>query len=142
MSISKKSARQLILSKLQWRSLRFLVITGVSAVVLLGNTALLHEVFRAPQELAYGISLVLVFFLNFFSCRHFVFQTPEKHVWIQLFGFAASSGVFRFGEYAAFLVLHTWFGLNYLLAVIGISGVFFVAKFLFHNFVVFRKSTD
>lgn len=88
------------------------------------------------EKLSFAISLVGVFFINFWYLRLFVFQSELP--WIrQLRDFFVASIGFRIAEYLAFLVLLDIFEIQYLLCVISVLVVSFVAKFFVFNFRIF-----
>ena len=115
---------------------RYLLMTGVSALVTLGIPALLHEVFGVGEELSVAISLVAAFCVNFLTTRLYVFGSDGR-VGPQLARFALVSAGFRLGEYLAFLVLHTWLGLMYLVALALVLMVSIVLKFFVYRRFVF-----
>lgn len=115
------------------------VMSGVSFVVNLGLTHGLHEVLGASAELAFLISLATVMVMNFLACRYFIFDAREGDFRGQAVRFLMSALLFRGVEYLAFLVIHTWLGVHYLLAIAGVLGASFVTKFLFFGRFVFRS---
>jgi putative flippase GtrA len=117
---------------------RFAGLGGISFATNVGLTAFLHELVHLPEEVAFAISLVTVFTMNFLACRYVVFSGRAGDPKRQLVLYALSSLGFRLGEYLAFLALHTWLGTPYLLAIFVVLGVSFVIKFLYYRFVVFE----
>ena len=118
------------------QAVRYLLMTGLSALVTLGIPALLHEVFDVGEELSVAISLVIAFCVNFLTTRLYVF-TSDGRVGPQLVRFALVSAGFRLGEYIAFLILHTWLGLMYLVALALVLIVSIVLKFFAYRQFVF-----
>ena len=115
---------------------RYLLMTGLSAVVTVGLPALLHEVFGVGEERAVAVSLAVAFCVNFLTARFYIFRSGG-HIGGQLVRFALVSAAFRIGEYLAFLVLHTWLGLMYLVALAAILFVSIVLKFFSYRHFVF-----
>ena len=109
----------------------------LSAGLSIGLTALLHEVLSASPELGYGIALVTVFIVNFLTLRQYIFRDGRGHVGKQLGMHALTSASFRGSEYLGFLVLHTWLGVYYLLAVLIVQTIAFVGKFVVYSRLVF-----
>jgi putative flippase GtrA len=115
---------------------RFLAVTVVSAGVTLGAPVLLHELVGMGEEIAVAVALFTAFCLNFFMARIYVFRSGGAVV-PQLVRFAGASLAFRLAEYLAFLALHLWLDLFYVLAVAVVLVVSFVLKFLFYRVFVF-----
>jgi len=103
----------------------------------LGVTAFLHEIAHAPEEAAYAAGLLSVFVVNFFVSRHYIYEAGRGPPGIQLGRFALTSGAFRLGEYAAFLLLHGLLGVWYLAAAFVVQVTSFIAKFLVFRTWVF-----
>ncbi len=119
--------------------LRFMQV-GVGIFALnLGTTAFVHEVLAAPEELAYATALVLVFTVNFFVSRHYVYEAADGDARGQAVRFLASQGVIRILEYGTFLGLHTGLGFQYLWTVFSIQVGAFLVKFTVFRFFVFRR---
>lgn len=122
---------------LKGKFFRWCAVGGVNLGINAGLTALLHEVAGMPEEGAYAVSLAVVFVLNFFTSRHYVFKSGDGDSGGQLLRFLAAALLFRGLEYLAFLLVHTVLGVYYLVAVIGVQVVSFVAKFFFYGKFVF-----
>ncbi len=117
---------------------RFGLLGGLSFAINVGLTVLVTEVLGAPAELAFALALATVLFVNFMTCRHLVFKgAAERDTASQFSLFVASSLAFRGLEYAAFLIVHTVLGVQYLVAVVGILVVSMLMKFVFFRSVVF-----
>ncbi len=114
----------------------------VSFTLNLGLSALLHEVVRAPEELAFAVALVVVFAVNFLACRYLIFDAAGGNLYRQLVAFALSSLVFRGLEYVAFLLLHSVAGVHYLVAIAAVLGISMIGKFLFYRGAVFVADDD
>lgn len=107
----------------------------LSFMVNFGLTVGLHEVAGLPEEAAYAIALLTVFVGNFLTLRHYVYRTVPASIWGHGAKYAAASVSFRCSEYLTFLVVHTWLGLDYRLAVVGISGTSALCKFVFYRWL-------
>ncbi len=119
------------------RFLRYGAAGGVGFGLSLAATVTLHEVAGAPEELAFAVAQVMVFFFSFLTARHFIFDGSAGDPKRQLIRFALSSAGFRGGEYVGFLVLHTFLEIPYLVAVVVVLGTSFIVKFFFYGTVVF-----
>jgi putative flippase GtrA len=124
------------------RLFRFGALGGVGFVVNLGLTALLHELVGLSEELSFAISLAAVFFGNFLSLRHLVFDASHGDPKRQLAHYAAASFCFRFAQWLSFLALHTWLGVPYLIAVAVVLGSWFLVKFFYYRSRIFKSQTD
>ena len=114
-------------------------VTVLSFLLNLGTTFLLHEALGLSEEFSFAIALALVFTTNFLLLRYYIFATAGGSFWAQMSKFAMSTVFFRGFEYALFIVLHTWLGVQYLAAVVGILGVSFVLKFIVNKRMVFES---
>lgn len=117
--------------------IRYCAVGVFNLALNLGLMAFLHEVLGAPEELAYAVSLITIFVINFFVSRFYVYEAADGGAAGQLGRFLATAVVFRSAEYAAFLALHTGLGVQYLLAAFGIQVTSFLVKFLAFRFFVF-----
>ena len=92
--------------------------------------ALLHEVFGIEEKGSVFVTLVIIFFINFYLARSFVFESLGR-IETQLLKFAVISGIMRLVEYSIFVILFSFFGLYYMVAYVASVGVVFFVKFLF-----------
>lgn len=96
-----------------------------------------HAALGLPAEAAFAIAIALVFCMNFFMARHFVYRAGAGPVLDQLSMFLIATVGFRFTEYIAFLVLHSLFDVMYLVAAGAVLATSFVIKFFFFGSKVF-----
>lgn len=132
--------RNTILSRLSVArsGMRFGLLGVASSITTLGITALCHEVFSIPEELAYLLALATAILQNFFGMRYYVYPETTQPILKQFLYFLTSSLSFRTIEYVAFLFLHTWAGVHYLIATVFIMLLSFISKFFFYRHKVFR----
>ena len=116
---------------------RYGLVSALSFVSILGITAFLHEIIGAGEEWAFAIALVSVFFLNFWLMRMFVYPGQTRGAAGQFLQTLGASLGFRVLEYAAFLLLHTGLGMQYLATSAVVLIASFCAKFIFYRHVVF-----
>ena len=117
---------------------RFAAMGAVGFGLNVAVTVSLHEWLGAPEELAFAVALVTVFVFSFLTSRYLIFSGASRAgARKQLFKFVLSSAGFRFAEYVGFLVLHTLFGLPYLVAIVAVLGASFLTKFFTYSTVVF-----
>ncbi len=117
--------------------LRYCLVGAGNFGLSLGLTAFLHEILGAPEELAFGVTLVTLFVINFFVSRHYVYQASDGSARRQFGRFLVSAASFRALEYGAFLLVHTVLGVYYLAAVVAVQVTSFFGKFLFYRAFVF-----
>ena len=115
---------------------RFLLMTGLSASITLIIPIILREIVGLDEKIAVGLALVVAAAVNFITVRNYVFRS-DGAILPQLIRFALSSLVFRGSEYLAFLLLHTFADMFYVLALGIVLVVSFVLKFLFYRVFVF-----
>lgn len=119
---------------LQNRLFRWGVNTGASFIVNLGLTIGLHEGMGVRPEVAYGVALASVFFMNFIFFRYYVFaQEQPAPIGQQFAAYTGSAISFRLAEYGSFILIHSLIGLHYVATVIVVQGVAFVIKFFFYG---------
>ena len=115
---------------------RYLVMSGMSAVLSLGIPFLMHEGFAVRPDIAVACGLAAAFVMNFFTARLFVFR-KKGSVKQQLGRFALVSFAFRSGEYLAFLFLHSLLGVQYMIANASVLFLSFCLKFFVYKIFVF-----
>ena len=124
------------------RLLRF----GSGAALSFGSIMVITFVAREwanlSEQLAFAISLILVFFINFATLRWIIFRSTRVPVKKQMRGFLLATVGFRVIEYLAFLVLLSVLNLNYLVVVALVLVVSFAAKFEYFNRKIFRPDTE
>lgn len=122
--------------------IRYLINTGLSFVVNLGLTALLHEAFDVHEATAYAVALVTVFVMNFLLFRYYVFDGRTNKPGKQLATFAGTSVIFRVSEWFAFRLLLEKFGVYYLFAIILVQGTTFVIKYFVYGGWLFKRKAE
>lgn len=104
----------------------------------LGFTYLLHEQIGFSEEVAFAVSLAVVLTINFLGCRYVIFDSKGA-IQQEFAHFFGASLAFRAGDYALFLMVHTVFGVHYLIAITVILGATTVVKFAYYRLLVFRS---
>lgn len=120
------------------RLIRFGLVGVVIFGVALGLTALLHEALGLSEELAFGITLVVVLVGGFLANRHLVFNASAGDLRHQSVHYALASVVFRGLQYLSFLALHTWLGMAYPLAITIVLWSWFLIKFFYYGARIFK----
>lgn len=117
---------------------RYLVATGVSAVLSLALPMMLHEAIGLKEEVAVAIGLVCAMLVNFMVVRNYVFRSrgPAGR---QMFGFIATSIAFRAGEYSVFLLLYKLTGFHYMAATFIALLISFIGKYFVQRAYVFER---
>ncbi len=118
--------------------LRFGMATALTLAASFGLTILLHELLGTTEELAYAVALVVVFLSSFAFLRWYIYGRRTGPIVSQFLWYSVSALAFRGSEYGAFIILHTWLGVHYIVAMLVIQSASFVAKFVFYGAVVFR----
>jgi putative flippase GtrA len=127
------------------RLIRFVGVAAVGFPLNLMLTVLVHEVLGASEELAFAVALGTLFVFYFFASRYFTFQAGSGDPRRQLLKYAVFSALFRIAEFLGFLVLHTFFNIQYMISAVVILGTSFFLKFYFYADIVFtqgRKSVE
>ncbi len=107
----------------------------ISFAANVGLTVLLHEVCQAPEEMAFGVALVVVFLVNFFAMRHYIYEGKAGHAVGQFAVYTGSAISFRVTEYLSFLLLHSWLRFDYRLVLVTITSSSAVVKFCYYRLV-------
>jgi putative flippase GtrA len=115
---------------------RYLVMSGMSAVLSLGIPFALHEGFAVRPNVAVAIGLATAFVVNFITAKLFVFRRKGS-VKTQLPRYTLISLAFRTGEYLSFFMLHTLFGVQYMIANASVLFLSFCVKFFVYKIFVF-----
>ncbi len=118
----------------------FLALGGLSGTITVGGSALLHEVFNVPEEIAYLTALIAVAMVNFVMMRKVVMRSEAMRWQTQLIGFLFSTAVWRGLEYSCFLLLHKVLNFHYLLVIVFLAGIFTVLKFFYYRLTFFRPA--
>jgi putative flippase GtrA len=121
------------------RLARFVAVSAVGFPLNLGVTVFVHEVLGASEEVAFAIALMAVFLFNFAACRYIIYRATGGDPRRQLLKYVLFSAVFRLAEYAAFLLVHSVFNTQYLVAAVLVLGTSFFLKFRFYGKVVFTE---
>jgi putative flippase GtrA len=116
--------------------LRYLLMTGTSAVLSLGIPFALHEGFAVRPDIAVAIGLGTAFAVNFVTAKLFVFKRKGS-IKTQLGRYTLVSFMFRSGEYLSFLLLHGLFGIQYMVANVSVLFLSFCLKFFVYKIFVF-----
>jgi putative flippase GtrA len=122
------------------RFIRFGLVGAVAFAVSMGLTALLVEVLGLSEELAFGITLVVVLIGGFMANRHLVFEAADANLRRQGTHYALAALTFRALQYLSFLAIHTALGVPYLLAIFIVLSAWFVIKYAYYGKAVFRPA--
>lgn len=120
------------------RLIRFGLVGVFIFAIALGLTALQHEVLGFSEELAFGITLVVVLMVGFLANRHLVFDAGAGDLRRQGTHYALASLAFRALQYLSFLALHTWLGMSYPLAITVVLWSWFFIKFFYYGARIFK----
>ena len=118
--------------------LRYFGVGVLSYTLGIALAALFHEVLAASQEMAVGLSLVIVLITNFFLARAFIFRSRGQ-VSHELMRFLAASATMRGFEFLVFVGLLNGLRLNYLVAFTAALALSTCVKFLLYKKLVFRR---
>lgn len=118
---------------------KFCIASGLNIGLIFLGTWFGHEILKLDATIAYSITIILVFFVNFFSLRYFVYPeaNQETDAKRQAILTAVSSLGFRIIEMICFYIIHDMMGVMYLLTILFIQPIAFIIKFVFYRWVVF-----
>lgn len=118
--------------------LRYLVQSAFIFGLNLCTTATLHEVVGLGKELAFALAQGLVIVVGFLSLKYFVFSVAGGRGIDEFLVYLPSVLAFRAVEWLLFLLVATWGGVQYLLAIFLIQGTIFIGKYFYFRARVFR----
>lgn len=121
---------------------RFCLVSGLAFAGYVALVVLLHEWMGLMEELAVALAMVASFVASFIVSRLYVFDARAGNPARQLLWFAVAHAALRVGQYVSFLLLHTWLGVQYVIAVVAISGVWVLIKFAVYQRFVFTTPTS
>ncbi len=127
----------LIRTLYQDRRLRYIVATGLSFSLTLFLSFSLKSFLGMPEKFAVAATLFIVFFINFYTNRVFVFRS-KANARRQIVYFAASSIAFRVVDYSLFFILFSWSNVHYLWALSSALVITFIVKYFFQKAIIFR----
>jgi putative flippase GtrA len=119
-----------------YQGLRYLLMSGMSALLSLGVPFALHEGFAVRPDVAVAMGLGTAFVVNFATAKLFVFQRKGSTK-TQLGRYTLVSFLFRSGEYLSFLLLHGLFAIHYMVANASVLFLSFCLKFFVYKLFVF-----
>ena len=115
------------------KAFRFISNAFMSLALNYAVTITLHEGMNVKEQHSYAFALVVVFFFNFFMCRHFVYKASGGCVKKQMTGYLFSSIFFRLVEFMLFGVMNGYFGIWYVYSIFIVQSASFVVKFFWYN---------
>ena len=123
--------------------LRFGGVSGLSFALNVGGFWLLHDLLGVSGNVSYALSLLLVFVVNFYLFRHWVFAGgASRPAGRQVLDYLVAAVSFRLSEFGVFCLLDPRLEVPSVVIVIGISIVATIAKFGVFNGRVFRDAGE
>lgn len=103
-------------------------------------TIIFTEVAGVAPQVSFAIVLVLIFSINFFVTRYWVFKdrVNDSNGWAQFIKCIAVSMTFRLLEWSSFYILLEKFALHYVAVLVGVLCISFAIKSLIYDRFVFR----
>ena len=125
--------------RLRGEAWRFVGFGLFSYALGLGFAFVFREVFHLPAQRSVALTLAILFVLNFWLSRRFVFRAAG-HAGRQFLTFVVTSLAMRGGEYALFHLLFQALHLHYLAALTAALVISNGIKFFLYRTVVFRRA--
>lgn len=119
-------------------ALRFGLTSAFSFLINFAILLLCKEVLAFGEEISFFAGLLVVFFLNFWMCRNFVFNSRNRESSRQLFNFTVSAICFRAMELFFFSALLYAGKFDYRVLAIFTLSLFAAIKFFSLKFFVFK----
>jgi putative flippase GtrA len=120
------------------RRLRFIVSAGISYLLVIGVTAVLHEVGSTSTRVAYAGGLIVALVYNFLANRHFVFRSAQSKAAGQAVRFVITSMSFRIGEWLVFIAWSATVSTHYAILVTAVQVLSLVLKYAVFRRFIFR----
>lgn len=136
------SARRLRVPSGLWSLIRFGGASGLGFLVILGTTALLHEIFGLRERFAYAVGLAVGLAFNFTTLRLFVFPGATQKVAVQFGQVAISSVAFRLVEYVLFLVAVEYVKWHYAVTALVVQGGMLLVKHRYYHWLLSRPGVE
>lgn len=129
------------LLRLRHEAARFVGAGVISYALGLGLSALFREGLRLPEELAVALTLGILFVVNFWMSRIFVFRA-QGSARRQFAAYVAAALALRATEYGLFYLILQVAGLHYLAALTWAMVLTNLFKFFLYRALVFGKSAS
>jgi putative flippase GtrA len=128
--------------KLLTRFNGYLAVSALSFVINIGLTSLLHEAVSLKPMWAFGISLTVLFCINFTLMRYWVYRKHLRPGTLrrQFVATMVTSGGFRLTEWLFFVALNEFLKIYYLPAMLIVMGTSFLLKFFVYDKLIFGKT--
>jgi putative flippase GtrA len=128
------------LQKIFGRIRRLGIVATISFALNVLLTVLLTENFGISPQYSFAVVLALIFLLNFFSTRYWVFKdrVNDSNGWSQFIKCIAVSMTFRLLEWIAFYILLGQLAFHYVVVLVGVLCVSFLTKSVIYDRYVFR----
>ncbi len=98
---------------------RFTIVSALSFGLQIGLLVLLHGVIGLMEEVAFVLTMAVVFTVNFSLLRRFVYPNQTRSIHGQFIATLSVSLGFRVFEFVMFVILHRLAGIGYLFAATG-----------------------
>ena len=111
---------------------RFILTSGFSAVLSLSLPIVFVNMLHFRAEGAVALVFIIVFHVNFFNVRWFVFRSNGSII-KEYIGFLVTNGIFRLIDYSGFIFLFRVLNIHYVLSLFIVLSITTAARFLVFN---------
>ncbi len=115
---------------------KYLFVGGLSYLIVTIITATLHDIFGVMESNSFAIALVVVFIINFFALRTYVFKSKSVASFAVIKFFITSLS-FRGLEYILFVII-TNLGVHYIIGLTISMLVSVVSKYFVYKKIVYN----
>ena len=117
--------------------IRFVIGGIISYGVKIAATFVATEVFRLWYFYSYLFSLALVIVVNYLVNVYYIFRVQD-HLLMNFVKYLGSILLFYLADAALVKALTDWLLLNYLVSIVISTTLFFLGKFVFYQFFLFK----
>jgi putative flippase GtrA len=136
MAVAKRQVKLDLARRIVGEAARFIGYGLISYALGIGLSAFFREVLGLYEEVSVALTLTILFIVNFWVVRRFVFRALGHKV-RQFVRFVSMSLAMRGAEYVMFLGLLRVMHAHYLIALTLAMGLSACGKFLLYRNVVF-----
>ena len=128
----------IIKKRINMPSIRYILAAPFSAFMAVMIPSYLVRFLDIEKDMAFYITLIILFFINFFVSYNFVFRQQNK-IKVKMFKYAIAAIIFRMLDAAWYNIYSSFMDINYEILIIISIGTTFSVKFFVYKFFIFTE---
>jgi len=124
------------------RAQRYFVWSAISFALNFGLNVFLFECLGLNAPLSFVLAFCVIFVLNFFASKSWIFSDSTVPFGKQAKRFILSTVIFRFSEFVVFLLIYPALVETHKLAVLAVLSISFVLKYFVSRFYIFNNDAN